>query len=153
MALEDLPVSDPIRISAERGDMDLALIHRYLSEVAYWSLGVPLATVRRAIDNSLCFGAFEGAAQVGFARVVTDRATFGYLADVFVLDSHKGRGVGKAMMAAVLAHPDLQGLRRFSLATRDAHGLYAQFGFAPPQRPQTLMERFDPDIYQRPPTP
>ena len=138
-----------VRISTERNDMDVALIHRYLSETAYWSLGVPLATVQRAIAHSLCFGAFDGAAQVGFARVVTDRATFGYLADVFVLDSHKGRGVGKALMAAVLAHPELQGLRRFSLATRDAHGLYAQFGFAPPQRPQTLMERFDPDIYQR----
>jgi len=140
---------DGVRISTERDDMDVALIHRYLSETAYWSLGVPLATVQRAIAHSLCFGAFDGAAQVGFARVVTDRATFGYLADVFVLDSHKGRGVGKALMAAVLAHPELQGLRRFSLATRDAHGLYAQFGFAPPQRPQTLMERFDPDIYQR----
>src|SRR5690242_2405593 len=101
-------VSEPIRMSTDRSDMDVALIHRYLSETAYWSLGVPLATVRRAIEHSLCFGAFDGAAQVGFARVVTDRATFGYLADVFVLDSHKGHGVGKAMMAAVLAHPDLQ---------------------------------------------
>ena len=146
-------MSEPIRMSTDRSDMDVALIHRYLSETAYWSLGVPLATVRRAIEHSLCFGAFDGAAQVGFARVVTDRATFGYLADVFVLDSHKGHGVGKAMMAAVLAHPDLQGLRRFSLATRDAHGLYAQFGFAPPSRPQTLMERFDPHIYQRAPDP
>ena len=130
--------------------MDVAAIHRFLSETAYWSLGVPLSVVQRAIEHSLCFGAFDGGAQVGFARVVTDRATFAYLADVFVLDSHRGRGVGKALVAEVLAHPDLQGLRRFSLATRDAHGLYAAFGFAAPQRPQTLMERFDPDIYQRP---
>jgi GNAT superfamily N-acetyltransferase len=137
------------RISDDKRDLDVALIHRFLSSDAYWSAGVPLEVVRRAIEHSLCFGAFVGGAQIGFARVVTDRATFAYLADVFVLPEHRARGVAKTLMKAVLAHPELQGLRRFTLATRDAHSLYAQFGFTPPLRPQTLMERFDPDIYQR----
>jgi GNAT superfamily N-acetyltransferase len=150
MREEVSPVPDEsLRISCDPREMDVALIHAFLSEQSYWSQGVPLDTVRRAIDNSLCFGAFAGHAQVGFARVVTDRATFAYLADVFVLPTHRARGVGKALMTAVLAHPDLQGLRRFMLATRDAHALYAQFGFTPPVRPHTLMERFEPDIYQR----
>jgi len=140
---------DAFRISDDKRELDIALIHRYLSGEAYWSRGVPLDVVRRAIEHSLCFGAFVGDAQIGFARVVTDRATFAYLADVFVLPQHRARGVAKALVSAVLAHPELQGLRRFSLATRDAHGLYAQFGFTPPKRPQTLMERLDPDIYQR----
>ena len=139
-----------LRISTDKSELDVALIHGFLSNEAYWSQGVPLDVVRRAIDHSLCFGAFVGDEQVGFARVVTDCATFAYLADVFVLPAHRARGVGKAMLQAVLAHPQLQGLRRFLLATRDAHSLYAEFGFAPPLRPQTLMERFDPDIYQRP---
>ena len=138
-----------LRISTDKHELDLALIHRFLSTEAYWSTGVPLDVVRRAIEHSLCFGAFVGNAQVGFARVVTDCATFAYLADVFVLPEQRAQGVGKAMLQAVLAHPDLQGLRRILLATRDAHSLYAQFGFTPPLRPQTLMERFDPDIYQR----
>jgi GNAT superfamily N-acetyltransferase len=138
-----------LRISTDKHELDLALIHRFLSTEAYWCTGVPLDVVRRAIEHSLCFGAFIGDAQVGFARVITDRATFAYLADVFVLPEQRAQGVGKAMLQAVLAHPDLQGLRRFLLATRDAQSLYAQFGFTPPLRPQTLMERLDPDIYQR----
>ena len=138
-----------LRISTDRGELDVDLIHRFLSGEAYWSRGIPRATVERAIAGSLCFGGYlDGAGQVAFARVTTDGATFGYLADVFVLPSHRGRRFGKQLMDAVMAHPQLQGLRRFMLATGDAHGLYAQYGFAAPSRPQTLMEILRPDIYQ-----
>ncbi|HEY0332996.1 MAG TPA: GNAT family N-acetyltransferase [Stenotrophomonas sp.] len=139
---------DELRISCERKDMDLETIHGFLSTQAYWSRGIPRDTVARALDGSLCFGAFLPAhGQVGFARVVTDRATFAYLADVFVLPTHRGRGHAKALVAAVMAHPQLQGLRRFMLATSDAHALYAPFGFAPPASPQTLMEISRPNSY------
>ena len=139
----------PLRISTDRGELDVDLVHRFLCEEAYWSRGIPRATVERAIAGSLCFGGYvEGAGQVAFARVTTDGATFGYLADVFVLPAQRGRGYGKRLMEAVMAHPQLQGLRRFMLATGDAHGLYAQYGFAAPTRPQTLMEILRPDIYQ-----
>jgi GNAT superfamily N-acetyltransferase len=140
---------DALRISTDRGELDIDLIHRFLSEEAYWSRGIPRATVERAIAGSLCFGGYlDGIGQVAFARVTTDGATFGYLADVFVLPSQRGRGFSKRLMDAVMAHPQLQGLRRFMLATGDAHGLYAQYGFAAPSRPQTLMEILRPDIYQ-----
>ena len=140
---------DALRISTDRGELDVDLIHRFLSTEAYWSRGIPRATVERAIAGSLCFGGYlDAVGQVAFARVTTDGATFGYLADVFVLPSQRGRGFGKQLMDAVMAHPQLQGLRRFMLATGDAHGLYAQYGFAAPSRPQTLMEILRPDIYQ-----
>ncbi|OCA64688.1 GNAT family acetyltransferase [Aeromonas piscicola] len=138
-----------LEISDDKGQLDVPLIHRFLSEEAYWCLGIPLATVQRAINHSLCFGGYVAGQQVAFARVITDRATFGYLADVFVLPAHRGRGHSKALVAAILAHPQLQGLRRLSLATSDAHGLYADFGFAPPRKPASLMEKYDPEIYQR----
>ncbi|MCW0386179.1 GNAT family N-acetyltransferase [Xanthomonas sacchari] len=138
-----------LRISTDKQELDLPLIHRFLSEQAYWSLGIPLDTVQRAIAGSLCFGGhLDGVGQVAFARVITDGATFAYLADVFVLDAYRGRGYGKQLVAAVMAHPQLQGLRRFMLATSDAHALYAQYGFAAPARPQRLMEVLRPDIYQ-----
>jgi GNAT superfamily N-acetyltransferase len=136
-------------ISTDQARLDVALVHRYLSRDSYWAFGVPLPVVQRAISNSLCFGMYEHDLQIGFARVVTDAATFGYLADVFVVASHRGRGLGKQLMAAVMAHADLQGLRRFMLATRDAHGLYRQFGFGEPKNPQVLMERHDPDVYRQ----
>jgi GNAT superfamily N-acetyltransferase len=104
---------------------------------------VPRAIVERAIQHSLCFGVFHGGNQVGFARVVTDRATFAYLADVYILEAHRGRGLSRRLMQAVLGHPDLQGLRRFLLATMDAHGLYAQFGFKPLANPSRMMERWN----------
>lgn len=126
-------------ISAERGRMDLAAIHAYLTR-SYWSPGVSLETVEKSVANSLPFGAFHGGEQVGFARVITDRCTFAYLADVYVLEAHRGRGLSKRLMQAVVAHPDLQGLRRFMLLTRDAHGLYQQFGFVPAAQPERLME-------------
>ena len=129
-----------ISCNAER--LDVHAIHAFLSERSYWAQGRSLETVRRAIENSLCFGVYRGSSQVGFARVVTDRATFAWLADVFILEAHRGRGLSKRLVEAVVSHPDLQGLRRFVLATVDAHGLDARFGFAPLTHPERWMERF-----------
>jgi len=136
-----------LRISSDKADLDMALIHRFLSEQSTWALGIPLATVERSIEHSLCWGAYLDSDQVAFARVITDRATFANLVDVFVLPEHRGQGFGKRITEAVMSHPDLQGLRRFTLATGDAHGLYAQFGFTAPLRPQSLMERYRPNLY------
>ena len=133
--------SDPARI-------DLQAVHHFLSEEAYWSPGVPLEVVRRAIAGSVVFGLYHGSDQVGLARVVTDRATFAWVCDVFVLPEHRRHGLGKFLVECVRAHPDLQGLRRWLLATRDAHGLYAQFGFTVVE-PGRLMEIRDPDAYKR----
>ncbi len=130
-----------LRISTDKGELDVPLIHRFLSTGAYWSPGVARETVERAIAGSLCFGGYlDGAGQVAFARVITDAATFAYLADVFVLPAHRGRGHAVQLMDAVVTHPQLQGLRRFMLATLDAHGLYARYGFVAPARPERLME-------------
>ncbi|WP_434665615.1 GNAT family N-acetyltransferase [Aeromonas sp. NJAU223] len=147
-----MQLSDKTRleISDDKGRLDVPLIHRFLSEEAYWSPGIPFATVQRAINHSLCFGGYLDGQQIAFARVITDRATFGYLSDVFVLPAHRGQGHSKTLIAAILAHPELQGLRRLMLATADAHGLYAGFGFTAPARPESLMEQYDPDIYRRP---
>lgn len=134
-------------ISTDQTRLDVPLIHRFLARESYWARNVPIETVQRALRHSLCFGLYEDGAQVGFARVVTDAATFGYLADVFVVASHRGRGLAKRLIAAVMQHPDLRGLRRFMLATRDAHALYRRFGFSAPENPQVLMERHQPDIY------
>jgi GNAT superfamily N-acetyltransferase len=137
-------------ISADPARLDLDAIHRYLSEEAYWSPGVPREVIARAIANSLCFGIYASdGAQVGFARLVTDRATFAYLADVFVLTEHRGKGLSKRLMETIIAHPEVQGLRRWMLATRDAHELYARYGFTPVAKPDRLMERHDPDVYAR----
>ena len=138
-----------LRISTDRAGLDVDMIHAFLSQDSYWGHGIPRHTVERAIAGSLCFGGFlDGHGQVAFARVVTDGATFGYLADVFVLPAQRGHGYSLQLMDAVMAHPQLQGLRRLLLATSDAHGLYARYGFAAPSRPQTLMEILRPDIYQ-----
>ncbi len=134
-----------IEISTDPNRLDVDLIHRWLSEESYWAGGVSREIVARAIDNSLCFGVYLEGQQVGLARVVTDRATFAWLADVFILDSYRGRGYGKALIAAVVAHPELRGLRRLLLATRDAHGLYAQYGFTP-VAPERFMERRGPGV-------
>jgi len=115
-------------ISSERGRLDVGAIHAALSKT-YWAEGISRERLARSVDESLCFGLFAGARQIGFARVVTDRATFAYLCDVYVIDEYRGRGLGKRLIAAVRAHPDLGGLRRFVLWTRDAHGLYERFGF------------------------
>jgi GNAT superfamily N-acetyltransferase len=129
-------------ISTDRSLLDLGVVHGYLS-ASYWAAGVPEEVVRRSIENSLNFGVYRDAEQVGFARVVTDHATFAYLADVFVLEAHRGRGLGKWLVEVVLSHPDLQELRRWMLATRDAHELYRKYGFAELGRPGIFMERKD----------
>jgi GNAT superfamily N-acetyltransferase len=133
-------------ISCDRDKLDLGVVHGFLS-TSYWSPGLPIDVLRRAIAGSLCFGLYHGNAQVGFARVVTDKATFAYLCDVFVLEEHRGKKLGRWLMESVASHPDLQGLRRFVLVTRDAHGLYDQFGFRPLSRPEGYMELHRPDIY------
>jgi GNAT superfamily N-acetyltransferase len=144
MAIENMPT---LHISTDKAALDLPMIHQFLSERSAWALGIPLSTLERAIEYSLCFGAYLDGRQVGFARVTTHRATFAYLADVFVLEGERGKGISKALIEAVLAHPELQELRRFLLATSDAHTLYARYGFTPPARPATLMERYFPQIY------
>lgn len=136
-----------LRITTEKAELDIPLIHQVLSEQTTWAKGIPLAVVQRSIEHSLCFGGFLGGAQVAFARVISDYATFANVVDVFVLPEHRGRGYSKALMSAVLGHPQLQGLRRMMLATADAHGLYAQYGFTAPLYPDSLMERYFPDIY------
>jgi len=137
-----------LQISTDKAQLDVPLIYQFLSEQSTWAIGMPRAVLERAIANSLCFGAYVDGRQVGFARVVTDCATFANMVDVFVLPQHRGHGYSKRLVEAIVAHPDLQGLRRFTLATFDAHGLYAQFGFTPPARPATLMERYCPDVYR-----
>jgi GNAT superfamily N-acetyltransferase len=131
-----------------RETLDVDVIHGFLRG-SYWARGISRALVVAALDRSLCFGLFHGDRQIGFGRVVSDRATFAYLADVFVVESYRGRGLGRWLVSCVLEHPELQGLRRWMLATRDAHGLYARHGFAPLRRPEWFMEINDPDIYQR----
>ncbi len=126
-------------ISTDPGRLQLDAIHAYLTR-SYWSPGIPKDIVARAIAHSMCFGLYQGESQVGFARVVTDKASFGYLADVYVLEEHRGQGLSKRLVGEILAHPELQGLRRFLLATADAHGLYAQFSFNALARPQNMME-------------
>lgn len=135
-------------ISTDRAKLDLDVIHRFLAR-SYWAAGVPRATVARSIENSLCFGVYDGAEQVGFARIISDFATFAYIADVFILEPYRERGLGKELMASIMAHPDLQGLRRWSLATRDAHGLYAQYGFTALENPSRMMEIANPEVYSR----
>lgn len=130
----------------DQGAIDAVAAHAYLT-TSYWSPGIPLATVARAIAGSLCVAVRHDGAQVAMARAITDRATFAYLADVYVLEPHRGRGLSKAMVASLHAHPELQGLRRWLLTTRDAQGLYAQFGWTPLANPQLLMERHDPQVY------
>jgi GNAT superfamily N-acetyltransferase len=127
-------------ISTDPARIDRDLVHRFLSEEAYWARGIPRAVVDRSIENSLCFGLYRGTEQVGFARVVTDRAAIAYLGDVFIVPGHRGRGLGTWLVETVLAHPDLQGLRRFMLGTADAHSLYERFGFRALAQPQRMME-------------
>jgi len=133
----------------EPAEFDAAAIHAFLAGT-YWSPNVPRAVVERAIAGSLCIGVLDGGRQVAFARLVTDRATFAYLADVFVIPEYRGKGISQEMLKRLFAHPDVQGLRRLMLATRDAHGLYEKFGFKPLAAPDRFMERHDPDVYTSP---
>lgn len=140
---------DKYRVSDDRALIDLGVVHRFLAVESYWARGVPEAVIARAVAHSLCFGMYQGETQVGFARVVTDLSTFGYLCDVFVEGSHRGKGLGKWLVECVLGHPDMQGLRRMSLMTSDAHELYRARGFKPMADPTLYMEIHRPDVYQR----
>ncbi|MGX5689227.1 GNAT family N-acetyltransferase [Arcticibacter tournemirensis] len=138
-----------IAISADKSMLDIPLIHRYLSEQSYWAKNIPLETVERSIENSLCFGVYSESRQVGFARVITDCATFAYLADVFVLPEYRKKGLSKQLLAFIREYPALQGLRRWMLGTADAHGLYRKFDFSGLAHPERLMEISVPNIYQQ----
>ena len=127
--------------------VDVVAVHRYLSEESYWAKNIPFDTVRRSISNSLCFGIYKDTKQVGFARWVTDKATFAYLCDVYVETAYRGLGLSKKLMSLMMFHPDLQGLRTYTLGTLDAHGLYAQYGFKPLAAPERRMEIVIKDIY------
>ncbi len=122
-------------------------VHAYLSSESYWAKGISIELVQRSIENSLCWGVYFEGKQIGFARMITDQATFAYLADVYILENHRGKGLSKQLLKEILSHPKLHGLRRMMLATRDAHGLYAQFGFTVPEDPQKLMQLVFPDMY------
>jgi len=137
-------------ISTDRSRLNIELIHEVLSTTTYWAVGRKREVVERSIENSLPFGIYKGNTQVGFARVVTDYATFAWIADVFVVPEHRARGLSKWLMEIILSHPNLQGFRRWVLATRDAHSLYAQFGFIPLHRPERWMERPDPNMHESP---
>lgn len=133
--------------SANSEDMNVDAIQAYLSR-SYWAKNVPHDIVRKSIENSLCFGVFYNNSQVGFARVITDSATFAYLSDVYILEEHRGQGLSKKLMTNIIEHPQLQGLRRMALATSDAHTLYEKFGFKALANPQTFMELWTPDVYK-----
>lgn len=132
-------------ISTDNSLLDIDVIHQYLGRESYWAKGITKEKVQRSIDNSMCFSIYHEKKQIGFARVITDKATFAYLADVFVLNAYRGQGLSKWLIQTILAHPDLQGLRRWVLATADAHGLYKQFGFEPLAIPDRWMNLFTPN--------
>lgn len=134
------------QISTDNSFLDFDTIFNYLDQQSYWAKGIPAARLKKAMEHSLCFGVYKDGLQAGFARVVTDRATFAYLCDVFILPAYQGAGLSKWMMQTIMAHPDLQGLRRWSLATLDAHGLYKQFGFKEVSNPEVWMQIFTPYI-------
>ncbi len=129
-----------IKITTDPSKIDVAFVHHYLSEISYWAKGIPLSLVEKSIQNSMCFSVLKNEKQIGFARVVTDYATFAYLADVFVDENFRGHGYSKELMAFIMSHPDLQGLRRWMLMTKDAHGLYEQFNFSKLKKPENAME-------------
>ena len=137
-------------ISTDRARLDLNVIHDFLTNSSYWAVGRKLETVQRSIEHSLSFGLYDNEKQIGFARVVTDYATFAWLADVFVLEEARGKGLGTWLVEVILSHPELQGFRRWTLATKDAHEIYRKFGFSELKRPERWMERRDPDTQETP---
>ncbi len=139
---------DNFLISTDPARLDIEAMHAYLSR-AYWSEGIPRHVVAKSVEGSICFGLFDGSRQIGLARVITDKATFAYLCDVYVLEEYRGQGLSKWLMEAVCSHPDLQNLRRFVLVTRDAHGLYEKFGFTRPNDPSRYMEIVHREIYKQ----
>lgn len=135
-------------ISTNKDILNIPYIHAFLT-TSYWAEGIPVATVQRSIAGSLCFGVYQGEQQVGFARVITDEATYAYLADVFIDETQRGKGLAKWLVEVIMQYPALQGIRRFELRTRDAHGLYAQFGFTPLTNPEIYMQVRFPDVYKK----
>jgi GNAT superfamily N-acetyltransferase len=135
-------------ISTDPARVDVRMVHEFLTN-SYWAKGIPIATVRLSIENSICFAVYHGRQQVGFARIISDLATFAYLADVFIVPDYRSRGLSRWLMECIVSHPDLQGLRRWMLATQDAHGLYAKFGFTAIRNPERWMERHESEIYTR----
>jgi GNAT superfamily N-acetyltransferase len=133
-------------ISSDPALLNLDIVHGFIAN-SYWAKGIPKALVEKSIRNSIAWGIYFGALQVGFARVISDKATFAYLCDVFIAPEHRGKGLSKALVAAIKAHPDLQGLRRWMLVTVDAHGLYQQFDFQPVENPERHMEIHQPGLY------
>jgi len=127
--------------------MNITLIHQYLNDESYWAKGIPLETVQRSMEHSICFAVMLGEEQVGFARIISDEAVFAYLADVFILEAHRGKGLSKMLMEFISNYPSLQGLRRWMLATLDAQGLYAQYGFTALEKPERIMQKHFPDVY------
>ena len=142
---------DGYTISTDTAKLDLAVIHQYLSRDSYWAQDIPMEVVERSVANSFCFGVYHNNQQIGFARLITDKATFGYLADVFILPGHRGKGLSKWLLTVIHSHPEMQGLRRWLLGTKDAHGLYKQFGWVP--LPDEVVPRFmqlhTPDVYAK----
>src|SRR6187431_359553 len=141
-------IKDGFTISTDKEKLDIDVIHSFLNGT-YWAEGISKEIIRRSIEGSLCFGVFENDKQVGFARMITDKATFAYLADVFIIEEYRGRGLSKWLMEVIMSHPSLQGLRRMMLATRDAHGLYEKFGFTALSHVDRWMQILDPDVYKR----
>ncbi len=137
---------DPYCITTDPNRIDIDAVHAYLTQ-SYWARGIPRETVAKSIRGSICFGLFDGDRQIGLARVITDRATFAYLCDVYVLEEYRGRGLARWLMETIVAHPELAGLRRFVLVTQSANGLYEKFGFTPLKRPEGYMEIVRPHIY------
>lgn len=142
---------DMYYITTDKSKLDVNVVHQYLAEESYWAEGISKHIVEKVIENSLCFGLFYNNTQIGFARLVTDKATFAYLADVFVIKEHRGKGLSKWLMQSIQAHPELQNLRRWMLTTKDAHGLYKQFGWTsvPEDYMHRFMMRHNPDVYKK----
>ena len=135
-------------LSTDKSKLDINLIHNFLSEDSYWAKNIPLENVQRSIENSLCFGIYIDKKQIGFARIISDYSTFAYLADVFIMPDFRGKGLSKWLIENIINLTELQGLRRWMLATRDAHSLYQQFGFTPLPNPEIMMQKHHPDIYK-----
>lgn len=142
-------MTDTYTISTDKTKINVSYTHQFLSGESYWAPNIPREVVERSIEGALCFVVLHGDEQVGFARVITDGATFAYLADVFIDPAHRGKGLSKRLMQVIMDHPSLQGLRRFLLATRDAHRLYAQYGFTPLTAPDRWMQVHQPEVYTR----
>ncbi len=141
---------DGYLVSTDKHKLDLKAIHSFLNERSYWAKGIPMETLEKAVAGSLCFGVYNDLEQVGLARVITDGATYAYLCDVYIEESHRGKGLSKWLMECILQHPNLQGLRRFCLITADAHSLYGQFGFKPLAKPEGYMEIWNQHVYKNP---